>query len=119
MQAHRRGGRRHSGVDWGGTAARTPAHGSLDGADGRLKLGRVQCAQSNSGKRHPVCLRLQSSARHRVLRRGITADTALRLSRYFGTTPEVWLRLQLTYDLRKAKLTSGARSAATVRSRAA
>ena len=52
-------------------------------------------------------------------RRGITADTALRLSRYFGTTPEVWLRLQLTYDLRKAKLTSGARIAATVRSRAA
>jgi addiction module HigA family antidote len=33
-------------------------------------------------------------------RRGITADTALRLSRYLGTSPEFWLGLQLEYDLR-------------------
>ena len=32
-------------------------------------------------------------------RRGITADTALRLARYFGTTPNVWLNLQQSYDL--------------------
>jgi addiction module HigA family antidote len=32
-------------------------------------------------------------------RRGITADTALRLSRYLGTGPEVWLNLQSHYDL--------------------
>lgn len=31
--------------------------------------------------------------------RGITADTALRLARYFGTTPEFWLNLQMHYDL--------------------
>ena len=31
--------------------------------------------------------------------RSITADTALRLSRYFGTSPEFWLSLQATYDL--------------------
>jgi addiction module HigA family antidote len=30
---------------------------------------------------------------------GITADTALRLARYFGTTPKVWLNLQASYDL--------------------
>jgi addiction module HigA family antidote len=30
---------------------------------------------------------------------GITADTALRLARYFGTTPELWLNLQTSYDL--------------------
>ena len=35
-------------------------------------------------------------------RQGISADTALRLSRYFGTTPEFWLNLQLTHDLRRA-----------------
>jgi addiction module HigA family antidote len=35
-------------------------------------------------------------------RRGITADTALRLARYLGTTPEFWLRLQVHYDLRIA-----------------
>lgn len=31
--------------------------------------------------------------------RGITAETALRLARYFGTTPEVWLNLQSNYEL--------------------
>jgi len=32
-------------------------------------------------------------------RRGVTPDTALRLSRYFGTTPEFWLMGQLAWDL--------------------
>jgi addiction module HigA family antidote len=36
-------------------------------------------------------------------RRAITADTALRLARYFGTSPELWLGLQNDYDLRCAK----------------
>jgi addiction module HigA family antidote len=38
-------------------------------------------------------------------RRGITADTALRLARYLGTSPEFWLGLQLEYDLRLARQT--------------
>jgi addiction module HigA family antidote len=33
-------------------------------------------------------------------KRGITADTALRLARYFGTSAEFWLNLQSLYDLR-------------------
>lgn len=32
-------------------------------------------------------------------RRGVTADTALRLARYFNTTPKFWLNLQSAYDL--------------------
>jgi addiction module HigA family antidote len=36
-------------------------------------------------------------------RRGITADTALRLSRYFGTSAEFWMGLQADYDLRIAE----------------
>jgi len=36
-------------------------------------------------------------------RRGISADTALRLARYFGTTPEFWMNLQARYDLEVAK----------------
>jgi addiction module HigA family antidote len=32
-------------------------------------------------------------------RRGITADTALRLARYFGTTPEFWMNIQKSYEL--------------------
>jgi antitoxin HigA-1 len=35
--------------------------------------------------------------------RAITADTALRLARYFGTTPEFWLNLQTHYDLKIAQ----------------
>lgn len=37
-------------------------------------------------------------------RRGITADTALRLARYFGTTPEFWMNLQKSYELSLAKM---------------
>ncbi len=33
-------------------------------------------------------------------KRGITADTALRLARFFGTTAELWTGLQADYDLR-------------------
>lgn len=36
-------------------------------------------------------------------RRGITAETALRLSRYFGTSPEFWINLQKNYELSIAK----------------
>lgn len=35
-------------------------------------------------------------------RRGITVDTALRLGRYFGTTPDFWLNLQTRYELDRA-----------------
>jgi addiction module HigA family antidote len=37
-------------------------------------------------------------------RRGITADTALRLSRYFGGDALSWLNLQVAFDLRTAEL---------------
>ena len=36
-------------------------------------------------------------------KRGITADTALRLARYLGTSADFWLGLQLEYDLRIAR----------------
>jgi addiction module HigA family antidote len=35
--------------------------------------------------------------------RGISADTALRLARYFGTTADFWLNLQKDYELRQAR----------------
>ena len=39
--------------------------------------------------------------------RGVTADTALRLARYFNTSPEFWLNLQTIYDLRVAQQKTG------------
>ncbi len=42
-------------------------------------------------------------------RRRITADTALRLARYFGTTPELWTNLQAAYDLELAQRAAASR----------
>jgi addiction module HigA family antidote len=50
-------------------------------------------------------------------RRGITADTALRLSRYFGTRPAWWLDLQTHYDLEMATDELEARIARSVKPR--
>ena len=36
-------------------------------------------------------------------KRAITADTALRMARYFGTTPQFWMNLQANYDLEMAR----------------
>ncbi len=38
-------------------------------------------------------------------RRALTTDTALRLARYFGTTPEFWINLQARHDLELARAT--------------
>jgi addiction module HigA family antidote len=39
-------------------------------------------------------------------RRGVTADTALRMGRYFGTTAQFWINLQTAYDLANAQATT-------------
>jgi addiction module HigA family antidote len=51
--------------------------------------------------------------------RGVTADTALRLARYFGTSERFWLNLQTEYELRRAQITKAAQVAREVRPRAA
>ena len=51
--------------------------------------------------------------------RAITADTALRLGQYFGTSAEMWLRLQNQYDLRLAQRTTWPKVKARIRSRKA
>ena len=47
----------------------------------------------------------------------MTANTALRLARYFGTTPQVWLNLQKTWELRREEIESGRRIAERVQPR--
>jgi len=42
-------------------------------------------------------------------RRAVTPDTALRLARYFGTTPQFWLNLQTSYDLKIAEREVGSK----------
>ena len=52
-------------------------------------------------------------------KRAVTADTALRLARYFGTSEAFWMGLQADYDLEEARERLGNRLDREVRSRAA
>ena len=52
-------------------------------------------------------------------KRAITADTALRLGKYFGVSPETWLNLQTDYDLRIAKRTTWVEIEPRIKTRAA
>ena len=52
-------------------------------------------------------------------KRAITADTALRLARYFGTTAEFWMALQAAYDLEEAQTSLGSTFQKQVQPRAA
>jgi addiction module HigA family antidote len=54
-----------------------------------------------SGHELALALRVPATRINDIVneKRGITADTALRLSRYFGTTAKFWLHLQASYEL--------------------
>jgi len=52
-------------------------------------------------------------------KRGVTADTALRLAAYFGTSARIWLNLQTAYDLAVTEAEAGKRIMSVVRPRAA
>lgn len=47
--------------------------------------------------------------------RAITADTALRLAAYFGTSAEVWMNLQMMYDLKMAEREHGSEIKAEIK----
>jgi len=51
--------------------------------------------------------------------RSVTADTALRLARYFGTSDRFWLNLQTEYELRRAQISKAEQVAREVQPRAA
>jgi antitoxin HigA-1 len=51
--------------------------------------------------------------------RAVTADTALRLARFFGTSPEFWMNLQAMHDLTKTRQENGQKIAQDVRPHAA
>ncbi|HSZ56215.1 MAG TPA: HigA family addiction module antitoxin [Tepidisphaeraceae bacterium] len=51
-------------------------------------------------------------------KRTVTADTALRLAKYFGSSPQFWLGLQMDYDLDVASLRLGTKLERIIRSKA-
>lgn len=65
-----------------------------------------------SGKNWDTAVRANEMVRGE---RGITADTARRLGRVFGTMVQMWLNLQYTYELRKFKTSTSAEAIARLR----
>ena len=74
-----------------------------------------------SGNALALDLRVPANRINDILagKRGITADTALRLARYFGTTAEFWMNLQTAYDLRQTRREHGKHIDKDVKPRAA
>lgn len=76
-----------------------------------------------SGHALVMALRVPSTRIGAILRedrpRAVTADTALRLARYFGTTPAFWMNLQAAYDLSLAEAAHGSAIERDVRPHAA
>jgi addiction module HigA family antidote len=85
------------------TMARTPIHPGEILADELRELGFSAAELAR-------CLHVPPNRISQILRgrRDITADTALRLGRWFGTGPQLWLNLQRAYDLDVAEQQLGA-----------
>jgi antitoxin HigA-1 len=66
-------------------------------------------ARGLTGNALALALRVPGNRISEILagRRGISAETALRLGRYFGTGPEIWLTMQGQYDLETARAELG------------
>ena len=87
---------------------------------GRI-LKRELEARGLSANRLALSLRLPSGRITDILngKRGISAETALRLARYFGNDARFWLNLQTNYELAVAQAASGSRIEEEVRPAAA
>lgn len=85
------------------TRKRRPVH------PGEILAEDVLAELNMSGRQLAEVLGVSPNRISEILRgrRGITADTALRLSRWLGTSPDVWLNLQQSYDLEMAKMEIG------------
>ena len=83
--------------------ARTPIHPGEILADelGELGLSAAELARTIDVPANRISQILRG-------KRNITADTALRLGRYFGTSPDLWMNLQKAYDLDTARAELGA-----------
>jgi addiction module HigA family antidote len=78
--------------------ARTPIHPGEVLSDELEEIGL-------SAKKLADILDVPSNRLYQILsgKRNLTADTALRLSRYFGTSPDFWMNLQSAYELDLAR----------------
>src|SRR6266446_5358061 len=87
-----------------GTMARTPIH---PGEHLALELNELRMSAAELARQIDVPVNRVTAIINGE--RGVTADTALRLGHWFGTTPEFWLNLQTLYELRVARQEVGER----------
>lgn len=82
---------------------------------GRI-LKRELGARNLSANKLALALRVPSGRITQIIngKRGITAESALRLSCYFGNSPQFWMNLQTQYDLRVAEQKIGSKIRAEV-----
>jgi len=82
---------------------------------GRI-LKREMKARNLSGNKLALALRVPSGRITQILngKRGISAETALRLARYFNTSAQFWMNLQSRYDLVTVEQNIGAKVIAEV-----
>ncbi len=82
---------------------------------GRVLKRELQ-ARSLSANKLALALRVPSGRITSILngKRAMTPETALRLARYFGNSPQFWMNLQTSYELRVAEETIGERVTAEV-----
>ncbi len=87
---------------------------------GRILKRELQ-ARSLSANKLALALRVPSGRITSILngKRAITPETALRLARYFGNSPQFWMNLQTSYELQVAEQTIGERVTAEVDTAAA
>src|SRR5215212_11379834 len=92
------------------------------------RLPQVKCSRKNSlsnmafrkiNSRRAIGISPNRVAEIVNNRRRITADTALRLSLYFGNTPEFWMNLQTNYDLKMARQNLDAKDIKRIKARRA
>lgn len=78
-----------------------------------VALRRAMKEQGISANKLALCLRVPSGRITSILngKRGISAETALRLARFFSTSEEYWMNLQGRYELAEARARSGRRIA--------
>lgn len=71
---------------------------------GEILLHEFLMPNSMSAHRLAICIGVDPRRIHDIIqgRRSVTADTALRLGRFFNVSPEIWMDLQSRYDLEVA-----------------
>lgn len=73
---------------------------------GRRTRSRISGPSRSAAHRLALCIGVDPRRIHDIIqgKRSITADTALRLGRFFNVSPEIWMDLQSKYDLEMAAL---------------